>query len=376
MTQNILNFDPRKLVQPVENSNSSSYDDGLTYKCNPKLSKSEDGHYRATIKVIYNPHNIADSVVERQVYSMNDEHGWFEAVSVLSNNSYDCPIFQAWLPLYRSKNPEEQRWALPATKGGTGWFNKRNERWVTIQVIEDKNQPELQGKYMLWKIPTFVWKLIDNKQAPSVESGKPSIPVMDFLIGRAVSLEVTPGPDDPSDPTRKNREIKYDLSELTEDPVACTNPDGSSLLTDEQEEILEKYLSCLKKIWKERDVEKRNQMYEQLAENEITKKFSDFYNGNIIETIASFCPNVKEERQYKGWDDALTERVNKWLAKVTKGIDPQQVVNETAESVNTATVAVGPAPTVTAQAVSKPAAQSKPQVKVTQAPEEDDELPF
>lgn len=367
----ILDFDPRKLVQPTENSSSRSYDDGMTYKCNPKLSKSDDGHYRATIKVIYNPHNIADSVVERQVYSMNDENGWFEAVSALSNNSFDCPIFKAWLPLYRSKDPEQQRWANPQAKGGTGWFNKRTERWVTIQVIEDKNQPELQGKYMLWKIPTFVWKLIDNKQAPSVESGKPSIPVMDFLIGRAVSLEVTPGPDDPSDPTRKNREIKYDLTELTEDPVACTNPDGSSLLTDEQEEILEKYLSCLKKIWKERDVEKRNKMYEELANNDITKKFSSFYDGGIVETIASFCPNVKEERQYKPWDDALTDRVSKWLAKVTKGIDPQQVVNTAAE-----TVGVQSKDSFKPQPETKPQVQSKPAQKVTQAPEEDDELPF
>lgn len=365
----ILDFDPRSLVDPEQTASSSSFDENV-YKCNPKLSKSEDGHYRSVIKVVYNPHDLAHSIVDRQVYSLNDENGWFEAVSALSINSFDCPIFKAWLPLHKSSNPEEVRWSNPEYKGGTGWFQKRNERWVTIQVIEDKNQPDLEGKFMLFKLPTFIYKLIENKQTPAVESGKPSIPVMDFLIGRAIELEVTPGPDDPSDPTRKNREIKYDLSTLSEEPVACTNPDKTPILDPEQEEVVEKYLSALKKIWKERDVEKRNEMYTKLAEAEITKKFSEFYDTTVINTIKQVCPNVYEEKRYKPWSAELTERVNKWLAKVTKGIDPQQTVNEDLEQKPQATETKSEA-----KAEQKPAPAPKPK-QVTSAPEEDDELPF
>ena len=65
------------------------------------------------------------------------------------------------------------------------------------QVIEDNNQPDLVGKYMFWKLPKAIWETINAKMAPSPESKKASIPVMDFLFGRAIDLEVTPGPDDP-----------------------------------------------------------------------------------------------------------------------------------------------------------------------------------
>ena len=46
---------------------------------------------------------------------------------------------------------------------------------------------------------------------------KAAIPVMDFLYGRAIELEVTPGPDDPRAPERKTRETSYSTSpaELT-----------------------------------------------------------------------------------------------------------------------------------------------------------------
>lgn len=317
----ILNFNPRALVN--NNDNASTAFSSIIYRCNPKNAISEDGHYRATIKVIFNPFSYSDSLIERQVYSLNDENGWFEVCSSLTVNDTSCPIFKAWKTLRYSKDPEHQRWAASEMKGGTGWFQKRTERWVTIQVIEDANQPDLVGNYMLWKVPSAIWRMIENKQAPSIESGKPSIPVMDFLIGRAIELDVTPGPDDPSDPSRKNREIKYDLSALSEDPVACTYPDGSSLLSAEQEEIVEKYISMMKKVWKEKDIDKRNKLYEQVNADPNTQQFAEFYDCEIVPRIKDLCPNVKEEMSFKPWSDELTARVNHWLSKVTNGIDPQ-----------------------------------------------------
>lgn len=318
---NLFDFDPNSLVQ-TEDSSSKQSGNPIIYNTNPSRSNAEDGHYRSTIKVIFNPFSFKDSVVERQSYSITDENGWFEVCSSLTNNDVNCPIFKAWKSLRYSNDPVKNSWAAPAFKGGKGWFNKKTERWVTIQVLEDKNHPELEGQYMLWKMPKFIWKLISSKQTPSVESGKASIPVMDFLIGRTVELDVTPGPDDKTDPTRKNREISYDLSSLSEDPVACTNPDGSSLLSDEQEEIVDKVVSMLKKVWKERNVEKRNEMMVKLQENADVKEFNCFYEQEVVPKIQSFCPNVKEEMQFKPWSPELEARVNAWLAKVTNGIDP------------------------------------------------------
>lgn len=319
--ENFFGFDPRTLSQSDNTAVSAA--NQTIYKCNPKNSISEDGHYRAIIKVMYNPFSFKDSVIEKQSYSMNDENGWFDAVSCLTNGDKNCPIFKAWKALRYSKDPVKESWAAPKSKGGKGWFDKRSERFVTIQVIEDKNQPELEGRYMLWKLPKFIQTLIDGKQSPSIESGKPSIPVMDLLLGRAIELDVTPGPDDKNDPSRKQREISYDLSALTEDPVQCTMPDGSSLITDEQQEIVDRVIGLLKKTWKERDAKKRAELMQEFAASDDVKKFNEFYGNEVLPKVQSFCPNVKEEMSFKPWDDEKTARVNAWLSKVTNGIDPE-----------------------------------------------------
>lgn len=323
----ILNFNASDFMverDPVTVSASNNF-----YRCNPKLSKAEDGHYRAVIKVVYNPHNLMQSVVNRQVYSMNDDQGWFSVVSSLSNNDTNCPIFKAWKSLRYSKDPVKENLAAPEAKGGKGWFNKKTERWVTIQVIEDENQPELVGRYLFWKLPAAIWRMIDAKQNPSPESGKAAVPVFDFLIGRAVELDVTPGPDDPADPSRKNREIKYDLSSLSEDPVQCINTDGTPLLDDEQQAVVDEYLDAMRKVWKARSVDKRNELMTQVQNSECYKKLAAFYDTDVIEKIKADCGDVYEELSYKPWDEATTARVNAWLAKVTKGIDPTTVmVNE------------------------------------------------
>ena len=370
---NLFDFDPTSLVQ-TEDSSSKQSGNPIIYNANPSRGNAEDGHYRSTIKVIFNPFSFKDSVVERQSYSITDENGWFEACSSLTNNDVNCPIFKAWKSLRYSSDPLKNSWAAPEYKGGKGWFNKKTERWVTIQVLEDKNHPELEGQYMLWKMPKFIWTLISSKQTPSVESGKASIPVMDFLIGRAVELDVTPGPDDKTDPTRKNREISYDLSSLSEDPVACTNPDGSSLISEEQEEIVDKVVSMLKKVWKERNVEKRNEMMAKLQENADVKEFNRFYEEEVVPKIRQFCPNVKEEMQFKPWTPELEARVNAWLAKVTNGIDPTSVASITVASTNPNSTSTDVTFTACKTDIDT---QSKPTQTVTVAPESDeDDLPF
>lgn len=372
--ENFFGFDPRTISQVEDNAVSAA--NQTIYKCNPKDSISEDGHYRAIVKVLFNPFNFNDSIIERQSYSMNDENGWFDAVSSLTNGDKNCPIFKAWKSLHYSKDPVKESWAAPTTRGGKGWFDKRSERYVTVQIIEDKNKPELEGKYMLWKLPKFIQTLIESKQSPSVESGKPSIPVMDLLLGRAIELDVKPGPDDKNDPSRKNREISYDLSALTEDPVQCTMPDGTPLISDEQQEIVDNVIGLLKKTWKERDVAKRAELMQEFSQSDDVKKFNKFYGEEVLPKVQEFCPNVKEEMSFKPWDEAKTARVNAWIAKVTNGIDPTIPTVETATNSTTNTT-VAPATTTTApdlNSIINPATSAtQPNV---QSSVEDDDLPF
>ena len=319
----ILGFDPKQLAVFDKNENQNKSSNPLIYHTRPADSKSEDGVYRATIKIIYNPFDLRHSVLEQQSYFIQDENGYLTVVSSLTNNDTSCPIFKAWKKCHYAEE-RSPLWlqAAPKDKGGKGLFDKRFNRYVTIQVMEDKNQPDLVGQYLFWKLPKSIWDVINAKMNPSPDSGKPSIPVMDFLFGRAIDIEVIPGPDDKSQPERRQRETKY-MGEISEDVVSCTNPDGSPLLSASEQEVLDEYIAGLKTVLKIKDPQERATASKALSEAENTKKLQVIYK-KVIENIKQFCPNLIETMGYKEWSDETKERVQKWIDAVLQCKDPKE----------------------------------------------------
>ena len=321
----ILGFDPSQLnVFNQEDSKTNNFNSNI-YKPKPALSKSEDQVYRSTIKVIYSPQQLRASVLERQSYALKDADGWFEAVSSLTNGDTNCPIFKAWKKCHYSKDEKLNRQSKSEAEGGRALFDKRFARYVTIQVLEDNNQPELNGRYMLWKMPKFIWDAINSRMNPSKESKKAAIPVMDFLYGRAIELEVTPGPDDPRAPERKTRETSYSTSEITDDIVSCTNPDGSSLLTPEEQEVLDQYVEQMsKRVWKQRDPKLREEAYAEISQSNVASELRKIY-ARVLEQIKTFCPDLNEELGYHPWSQELTDRVQNWINIVLSGNVPEEI---------------------------------------------------
>lgn len=337
----ILGFDPTQLDVFNQPETSKSAGNPLIYRTRPADSISEDGVYRATIKVVYNPFNLRQSVLEQQSYAMQDANGWFTVVSSLTNQDTSCPIFKAWKKCHFAdpKKDEQSRilWkqAAKAEEGGNALFDKRFARYVVVQVLEDKNQPNAVGKFLFWKMPKSIWDIINAKMAPSPESKKAKIPVMDFLFGRAIDLEVTPGPKDPKQPEREQRETKY-TGELSDEVVSCVNPDGSPLLNDEEQEVLDTYVSSMMKIWKTKDPEVRMSMEAEVNADPNTVELRKIY-AKVLEQIKSFCPNLIEELGYKPWSPEITTRVQNWINKVLAGENPATTDNapeEVKEAVN------------------------------------------
>ena len=353
----ILGFDPTSLTIFNEPEAQKSTGNPLIYKTQPANSKSEDGVYRATIKVIYSPQNLKASVLEQQSYAMQDANGWFTVVSSLTNNDTKCPIFTAWKKCRYAEDGSVLKMQCESKdKGGKALFDKRFARYVTVQILEDKNQPELEGKYMFWKLPKSIWDIINAKMSPAKESGKASIPVMDFLFGRAIDIEVIPGPDDKNAPERKTRETKY-MGELTDDVVSCTNPDGSPLLNDEEQEILDTYVKAMNKVWKTKSPEDRAEMMKTINADENTKALGKIYK-RVIEEIKSFCPDLNAQLGYKEWTPEVKARVDAWINIVLSGNDPATS-----------------APKVeVASPVTKP--EKAPTPSVTTDDEDSDDLPF
>lgn len=355
----ILGFDPAQLTvnQPQEQKSAG---DPLIYKPRPADSKSEDGIYRATIKVIYNPFNLRNSVVEQQSYAMQDANGWFTMVSSLTINDTNCPVFKAWKKCrYAEQGSALWKQQAKQEEGGNQLFDKRFARYVTIQVLEDENQPELVGKYLFWKLPKSIWDLINTKMSPT-DAKKASIPVMDFLFGRSIDLEVIPGPDDKAHPERKTRETKY-TGDLSEDCVSCINPDGSPLLNDDEQDVLDTYVEAMKKVWKCKDPEERTKLAAEVASNENTVELKKIYN-RVLDTIKTVCPNVVDHLGYKEMDAEKAKRVQAWIDIVLSGNNPA-IANNVPESAAT----VGT--TDTAAPVDTPSTS-------TVETEEDDDLPF
>lgn len=328
LENSILGFDPASLSvfngENGEKKQGSSFSSNI-YHPRPADSKSTDGIYRSTIRIIYSPQNLRRSILQRQSYAMTDAQGFFQVVSKLTDDDTTCPIFTAWKQCRYSKNPALAAQALTKDKGGNGLFDKRFERFVTIQVVDDQNNPDLNGHYMFWKMPKFVYDAVTTKMAPPAESNKASIPVMDFLFGRLVYLEIKPGPDDPQAPERKTREISYSTTEISDDIQSCTNPDGSSMLTDAEQAVLDKYIEQMTKVWKSRNADERKKLSDEILNDPNTAELDSIYK-KVIEKMKEFVPDLNAELGYREWSAETTNRVNQWIKSVLAGKDPKNEI--------------------------------------------------
>lgn len=373
----VLGFDPSQLSVFSQSEKSANSANSLIYHTRPEESKSEDGVYRSTIKIIYNPFDLANSIFEQQGYWLEDADGGFMVVSALTNNDTNCPIFKAWKKC-RYSDPGTPLWKqqAKATEGGNELFNKHFSRYATIQVMEDKNHPELEGKYMFMKLPKSIYDQIKAKTNPSKESGKCPIPIMDFLFGRSIDLEVKPG-----EGAKGSLEYKRGTSyfcEFSEDTTCCTNPDKSPLLNTEEQMVLKNYVNMMRDVWKEKDPLAREKLLQNVNADPNTAKLRGFYPA-VIARIKEFCPNLVEEFKYKEWEPNVAARVQKWIDCVLSGNIPKQMAPSSAPEMKPSSAAddvFGPMG-VTPTAAPQPTPTAQPSNDfMGGGSSDDDDLPF
>ena len=320
----MMGFDAQNL--DIFNTNGNSTVNNNIYHTNPKNSKTEDGHYHSRVRLLYNPYNRKRSIIHTALYKMRDADGFFMVKSSLGdsadvNSPYfgvakKCPIFSAWKKFhFAQENKEEnEAWAKKM-------FQKDENDYILVQVIEDNNQPEMVGRILPWKLPRTVLVKLQAKMKPSKDSGKTPINILDFLTGRVLDIDVTPGPKDPSNPDRYFREIKYDLCEFDSEVAPIMNVNGTPLFTEEEVETIAKYDKKLTAIAKMKSPEEQAKSYELLKTNALYTKVCE-YMQRAITYLKSVAPNIEEEMAYKPWDEETTKRVNNWLALVLKRQDP------------------------------------------------------
>lgn len=361
----LMGFDPNntKIFNTVDGTVATEN----IYRTSPKDSKTEDGHYHAKVRLLYNVHNRKRTIVHNVTYRLQDADGFFSIKSMLGesdpNSPYfgsykNCPIFKAWKKLHFSGDDAKDRFAKEV-------FEKTESDYILVQVIEDKNKPEMVGRILPWKLPRAVSVKLQSKMYPSKDSGKAPVNLLDLLVGRVLDLDVTPGPNDKSDPTRYYRETKYDLSEFDTEPQPIIKTDGTPFFTDDEAELIEKYDKKLTAIAKMKTPEEQANAQKLLKENELYAKVRELM-VRAYEYVKENCDDLVDTVGYKPWTEEQTARVQKYIEQVLAGVNPKTESPAAVQATGSDIDAIFGGATATKPAVNPPSAK----------PEFDDDLPF
>lgn len=317
----LMDFNPTEMsaFQPKEAIASG---DAMIYKTNPvKDSRSEDGIYRSRIRLLLNPYSPKESIVPQTTYFLATKDGNRLVRSKLSKGDKSCPIFNAWKSTWYPENPTNREFAKDV-------FNKSESQWVTVQILEDINQPELVGKFRVMKLAKDIYEKLNARMNPSAGSKNAPYPVMDYLIGLELNMEVKPGPDDPTNPGRKQRETSYSLCDFGQySPIIKT--DGTSLLTDEEIEIVDTYVTAINDMQYGKTEKKREEGKATVATSRekirpIYEKVVKYVEENLVDQAGKPL-NVSEYCGYKEWDENTAEFVNRFIEMTSARVNPRNV---------------------------------------------------
>jgi hypothetical protein len=182
------------------------------------------------------------------------------------------------------------------------------------------------------KLPKAIFVKLTALMNPAPETKKAPVPVMDYIFGRELEMDVTPGPDDPQHPERKQREIKYDLCQFGNDPTPIIKTDGTQLFTDEELELIENFNNARNDVAKAKTEKKKAEA--QALINENTPAIRELY-VKAIEYLKANALDLVKECTYQPWDEATTARVQNWIEIVDAMEDPATVSSAPTQQVST-----------------------------------------
>jgi hypothetical protein len=171
----IFNLSADSLVTKV---NAKSEKDLEFYKPYPENGK--DGVYKSLIRFVPNPVDPSKSKIHKYYVYLNDpvsgESFSVDCPSTVGKKSILKDIF--W-KLKNSHSAADQEMAKS--------FSRKEDFYSLIQIVQDKNAPELEGKIMIFKFGKKLNDMIEAQLKP--EYGDPSNP-FDLFNGREFAIQV------------------------------------------------------------------------------------------------------------------------------------------------------------------------------------------
>ena len=232
----------------------------------PSYDKAKDGVYKSKIRFLPNINNPRESMMRKYVYylqDLNTESGFY--VDSPSTINEKCIIQDTFFKLRNSNSAADKELSEKL---------KRKEFWYSaIQIIQDKQFPELEGKVMIFRYGFKIKQKIDEQLRPVVEDDEPNNP-FDLFDGKVFNLVIC----------KKDGFTNYDSSKFASK--------GSAIIIDGNE--------------MSDDDDDRETIVEYLKEN--TPDFNEF--------------------KFKPWDDETKKRVLKVLSQYgSVGSDIKKVMN-------------------------------------------------
>ena len=79
----------------------------------------------------------------------------------------------------------------------------------------------------------------------------------------------------------------------------------------------------MKKVWKSKDPEERNELLKEILADDNTAEFRKIYS-RVLEEIKTWAPNI-DTLSYHEWTPEVKTRVENWIKIVLEGNDPRTV---------------------------------------------------
>ena len=315
----LMGFNPNEVAafnEPEQKSTGNIHQ----YKTNPLKVDSKiapDGHYHAKVRIVYNPHDMKQSIVNNAHYAFNDADGFFMLDSKLAFGDRNCRIFKAWKALHFNESPDKfevDGKMYTKKEWGDHMFDKSEERYCLVQVLEDANQPDTVGKFFGWRLPKAIFDTLQAKMHPTDKSKAPQ-DLMNYLFGPALELDVTPGPDDPQHPERKQREIKYTLCAFESDPTPIIAVTGEDLFNEDERDMINDYAAAKKTISdtkasakkKDEAMAKCKSLVEPLKG--LMQKAMDYVKENAVNIVEEFGyrePTEEQWARFEKWNNIVS----------------------------------------------------------------------
>ena len=165
-------------VEDIETHDRPTTSNEVMYK--PSADQGKDGTYKALIRFVPNPANPRQSLIRKYVHWLTDASGNGKLIDSPSTAGDKCPIADVFFKLRNSDSAVDRKMSEK--------LKRREQYYALIKVIKDPQNPDYEGKYMIYKFGYKIKEKIDEELKPTF--GEPT-QVFDLFAGKNFELIIT-----------------------------------------------------------------------------------------------------------------------------------------------------------------------------------------